>query len=672
MIRTLLPILIILSMSGCVFITDDEYLKRMQQADAAGSGAIPCVETQWFADTDGDGLGDPVGAEMACEAPTGTVDNGDDCDDTDAGVGLGPTWFKDVDADGYGDATDAIVDCVAPAGMVADSTDCDDADIGVHPGAVETCASNADDDCDGDRNDPDADDCTVFYVDGDSDGFGGAEGQCLCEAQAPFLVTSDTDCADADAEVNPEAPEICNNGQDDDCDGLPGACGLYGERSISEAEFRLVGTVSDGRAGSVVASGGDLTGDGAPDVLIGAYNSDGVRGRVYLVSMPTDAESDLDISKSWVGESDSDKLGRDVAFVGDLTGDGYVDLLMGAPQNDAGGDRRGKLYIVPGPIDELTDPLSDASATILGTTNFAYVGRNFDGAGDFDGDGNLDLLLGGIGHKSDGVGLGAGILVLGPLDGELDLSTSPDSAFIMLGEASGDSAGMDVLGIGDVDGDGLDDVAIGARTAGGMGRAYLVLGHTLDASTMDLADADAVVRGEQSGAEFGAAMARGDIDGDGTPDWVIAAPKHDTEDSESAGGMVVVVHAPAGVDGDASAVSGFTVGGTETDGNLGEGLAVLNDRDGDGADELAIGVPGALLGLGQVLVFYDAIDGAATDADAVGVLSGVLGGGRLGASLADAGDIDGDGYGDLVVGAPQADEDGSNVGVVYLMLGGGF
>jgi hypothetical protein len=658
--------------AGCVFIDEDEYAKRLAQADRTGPpGDAPCVETQWFTDADGDGLGDPGTVVAACEAPTGAVDNGDDCDDADPAVLDGIAWFKDVDSDGYGDPDNTVLACDPLPGTVAIGEDCDDGDGGVHPGANENCASNADDDCDGNTNDIDADGCSVFYADADGDEHGGLDEQCLCDGEGAYVLSESSDCDDDDPEVNPDATEICNNGIDDDCDGTPGTCGLNGEQSLADADAVLLGTLNDGRAGTVVSAAGDLTGDGKPDLLVGAYNADGARGRVYLVPGPVSGESSLDSYANWQGEAEGDKLGRDVGTAGDLTGDGITDLVIAAPQNAGGGAARGKIYILAGPLDTASDLASDVDAILLGTTNNALTGRNFDGAGDFDGDGQPDLLLGAIGHKVDGVEKGGAIVVLGPIDGEIDLSTSPDGALIIHGSAMSDQAGRDVAGVGDLNGDGFDDIAIGARYAGGTGAVHVVLGHELSTETLDLADADGELLGDQAGSQLGLVLAAGDVDGDGVPDLALAAPFWDAPEGDDAG-IVYIVLDPVGASGSAADSAQVTVSGDIDSGNLGEGLVVLADLDGDGQDELSVGVPGASGGKGEVLLFYSPAAGAFAMADAEAVLKGDAPVGRAGTGLAAAGDLDLDGTSGLLVGAPEADAIAAQEGIVYFIGGGGM
>jgi hypothetical protein len=221
---------------------DDDCDGTTDEADAVDASV-------WYADTDADGYGDVSATTIACAAPSGSVADGTDCDDTDPAVHpaatevcnsidddcdgdiddddasvdhtTGSTFYADADADGYGDATASTDACVAPSGTVADATDCDDAAASVHPGATEVCNS-IDDDCDGDIDDDDASldasTASTWYADGDADGFGDA-GAALTACAAPGGYGSDaTDCDDADATVNPAAAEVCN-GQDDDCDG---------------------------------------------------------------------------------------------------------------------------------------------------------------------------------------------------------------------------------------------------------------------------------------------------------------------------------------------------------------------------------------------------------------------------------------------------------------------
>ncbi|MBN1335204.1 MAG: putative metal-binding motif-containing protein, partial [Deltaproteobacteria bacterium] len=207
---------------------DDDCDGEVDERDAVDA-------TTWYADTDGDGYGDPEVTHTSCEAPTGYVADATDCDDSDPGVhpdaeeivadGVDQdcdgteTCYLDFDRDGYGTSSlrdSSDLDCTGERESSVD-TDCDDGDGGVHPGATERCDGD-DDDCDGTTDEDDATDAATWYADADGDGYGDpAVTHVSCEAP-PGYVAPGTDCDDADPGVHPDAMETCDD-EDDDCDG---------------------------------------------------------------------------------------------------------------------------------------------------------------------------------------------------------------------------------------------------------------------------------------------------------------------------------------------------------------------------------------------------------------------------------------------------------------------
>ena len=193
--------------------------------------------TTWYLDGDNDGSGDPDDAIVACDAPTGASEFGDDCDDTDPLVGPEADercnglddncnelvdedvetleWYADVDEDNFGDEDAVTLGCEAPDGSVAEAGDCDDTDATVHPGAVETC-DGRDEDCD-EVIDNDVSPID-WYADADGDGYGDGSTAVNDCARPDGYVDAAGDCDDADDATYPGAEEACD-GVDNDCDG---------------------------------------------------------------------------------------------------------------------------------------------------------------------------------------------------------------------------------------------------------------------------------------------------------------------------------------------------------------------------------------------------------------------------------------------------------------------
>ena len=197
----------------------------------------------WYADSDGDSYGDAADSQLDCNEPSGYVLDDTDCDDTDAAVFPSAdeycngydddcdgfideddavdvsTWYADRDADGYGDAATTAIDCDQPSRYVADDTDCDDRDASQNPGADEYC-NGEDDDCDGDIDEDDAMDVSVWFEDADADGWGNDSVMDTDCDQPSGYVARGGDCDDTDAAYNPAASETdCADPNDYNCDG---------------------------------------------------------------------------------------------------------------------------------------------------------------------------------------------------------------------------------------------------------------------------------------------------------------------------------------------------------------------------------------------------------------------------------------------------------------------
>ncbi len=205
------------------------------------------VTSVWYADADGDTFGDPAVTEASCAAGPGYVGNNFDCDDTDStsapgleercdGVdnncdgsvdeGVLSVFYLDEDGDGYGDARARVEACELGEGQVSDNTDCNDDAADVWPGSTEVC-DGVDQNCDGAV---DEGTLSVFYADADADGHGDASALPTesCSAE-PGEVSSNDDCDDADADINPSITEACNDPLDRNCDGSVGYANADGD-----------------------------------------------------------------------------------------------------------------------------------------------------------------------------------------------------------------------------------------------------------------------------------------------------------------------------------------------------------------------------------------------------------------------------------------------------------
>ncbi|HEY0138376.1 MAG TPA: hypothetical protein VGB85_30030, partial [Nannocystis sp.] len=251
-------------------------------------------------------------------------------------------------------------------------------------------------------------------------------------------------------------------------------------------------------AGSAVAGAGDVDGDGLDDIIVGAYGSDingDTAGRAYVVFGKA-SETPVDLSAIAAGlggfaidgELPFDQAGAAVAGAGDVNGDGLADVIVGAPLADAQSDDAGRSYVVFGKSSPTAVQLAAVSQGIGG---FAidgqqvrdYSGFSVDAAGDVNGDGLDDVILGAYGANPSGDASGRSYVVFGRTDGQLialNAIANGDGGFALDGENGDDYSGFAVGAGGDADGDGFTDVIVGAfgsdAKGDGAGRSYVVFG----------------------------------------------------------------------------------------------------------------------------------------------------------------------------------------------------
>ncbi|MDP2317239.1 MAG: MopE-related protein [Pseudomonadota bacterium] len=648
--------------------TDIAFHPRALEIDCSDPADYNCDGSTGRVDLDVDGWSacqdcDDADADTSPSAEETCNGSDDDCDgDTDEDAADALAWYADVDGDGFGDDASFDLACDAPAGAVAVGGDCDDATSAVNPGEPEDCATPDDDDCDGDTN-LSGIGCTDWYADGDGDGYGAETGACLCEAEEPYVVAVALDCDDADLAVNPDAVEVCGNGADDDCDDAAPGCGVAGERSLVEADGRIDGAAASDGLGTSLASPGDLDGDGLDDLLVGAPGvDDGAMGAgaVYLFGGPVTGTSTADADQTWLGEAENDNVGG-AMVAGDFDGDGLQDLVFGAPYESSAGALAGAVYLLLGPA--VGGSLSSADARYLGADADDYAGISLAASPDSDGDGDEELAVGASRETLESGGAGA-VYVFDTTP--LGTGAVADAPGLLVGATNGDFFGR-ALVAGDMDGDGLGDLAVGAYGDDGAtlngGAVYLYLGPI--GGRVETAGADGVRYGLGSSDFAGYALAVGDTDADGYDDLVVGASGND--DGGANAGAAYVVRGPmlgtSFVDDDA------TLLGEPRDG---AGLALaVGDLDDDGFDDVAVSSEGTLYGsAGAAWVAYGPLAGVSSLQDAEALLIGETAGDDAGTALAIPGDLDGDGFGDLVVGAAQADGTAGDAGAVYVIGGG--
>ncbi|GGM98155.1 hypothetical protein GCM10010967_34960 [Dyadobacter beijingensis] len=414
------------------------------------------------------------------------------------------------------------------------------------------------------------------------------------------------------------------------------------------------GSEEDSRMGHKVSSAGDVNGDGFSDLLVSEYMDDGEdylnRGRVILfLGSSTGVHSYS--SKKFDGTQNDERLGTSVACAGDVNGDGYADILLGAQYYDNGQTNEGAVFVHHGG----PNGVSDTPAAILESNqNEGWFGTAAASAGDVNGDGYSDILVGCYTFDNGQNDEGHAFIYQGGPEG-----IGTNGAVTLTGSDGGSLMGYSVAIAGDVNGDGFDEVIVGAPeydyngTFGGI--AILYYGSI---NGIDPGNKLVLSKNKTSGYFGGSVAAAGDVDGNGYGDIIIGAQGY-TNGENGEGVAFLYYGSSTGI----NAGAGLLIEKNSAMARFGASVAGAGDVNRDGYADIIIGSPHMVSGQEAIHVYYGSANGP------VNPVTIPVAKGGFGFSVSTAGDINGDGYSDILAGAFAANLGEAEEGAVYIYYG---
>jgi FG-GAP repeat/FG-GAP-like repeat len=463
---------------------------------------------------------------------------------------------------------------------------------------------------------------------------------------------------------------------------------VFDPENVGGAAASLLITQANADFGVSVAGAGDVNGDGFADVVVGAWHYESSAGEadegaafVYWGAaagiangVPATAATTLQSNQV------SPDFGCSVAGAGDVNGDGYSDVVIGAQYYDAGSGEVGAAFVFTGSATGIVSAgVAGAAATLVGTQLSSGFGRSVAGAGDVNGDGYADIVVGAYGQDWSGSGEGAAFVFLGSAAGIASGSAASAAATIH-GVQSGGALGFVVAGAGDVNGDGYGDLAVNVLgyQSGEVeeGAVLVFLGSAAGIASGGAGGAATTLEGNQVNALFGYSVAgAGDVNGDGYGDLLAGALLYDSGGVDR-GAAFVFLGSSTGIASGVPASAATTLVGSQSFAGFGASVASAGDVNGDGFADVLVGASGQTLGEvneGAVFLFLGSGSGVASGgpASAAATLEGNQAGASFGGAIASAGDVNGDGYADIVVGAYRYDSEPALVdeGAAFVFLG---